>query len=254
MCSLLDASASSPSDTLAIRMSAANSMQLVHSIREKIETAKKVLCDRENPNESTILDRDAMSLRYVLSTLWCLAMCLTIPELARGQQVTAAITGKVTDPSDSAIAGAKVAAKDIARGTVWTTETNLEGFYSLPRVSVGRYEVRVEMTGFQTVVHPAFEVVLNQTARLNFRLQLGVFNQTVEVQGAALLLNTDSMQLGAVIGSTTNEALPLATREYIQLALPVPGNVHPDPSSFTNRTGIAGTGITSPSSGRPYVN
>ena len=55
-------------------------------------------------------------------------MCLTIPELARGQQVTAAITGKVTDPSDSAIVGAKVVAKDIARGTVWTTETNLEGF------------------------------------------------------------------------------------------------------------------------------
>jgi hypothetical protein len=145
-------------------------------------------------------------------------------------------------------------AKDIARGTVWTTETNVEGFYSLPHVSVGRYEVRVEMPGFQTAVHAPFELVLNQTARLDFRMQIGVINQTVEVHGAAVLLNTDSMELGAVIDSTTNEALPLATRDYIQLTLLVPGTVHPDPSAFTNGTGIAGTGITWPSSGRPYVN
>jgi hypothetical protein len=163
--------------------------------------------------------------------------------------VTAAITGKVTDPSDSPIGGAKVGAKDIARGMDWTTTTNLEGFYSLPLVPVGKYEVRVEMAGFQTVVHPPFELILNQTARLDFRMQLGVINQTVEVQEPAPLLGTDSMQLGAVIESTTNEALPLATRNYIQLTLLVPGTVHPDPSAFTN-----GTGTGSTSSGRPYVN
>ena len=195
------------------------------------------------------MGEDALRLGRLLLTLFFLAICLTIPEQAWGQQVTAAITGKVTDPSDAAIVGAKVVAKDIARGTVWTTETNLEGFYSLPRIPVGRYEVRVEMPGFQTVVHPSFELVLNQTARLDFRMQLGVVNQTVEVQGAALLLNTDSMQLGAVIDSTINEALPLATRDYIQLTLLVPGTVHPDPSAFTN-----GTGAASGSSGRPYVN
>jgi len=188
---------------------------------------------------------DAVSLSYLLSTFFFLAVCITIPELAWGQQVTAAITGKVTDPSDSAIAGAKVAAKDIARGTVWTTETNLEGFYSLQRVPIGRYELRVEMPGFQTAVHAPFELVLNQTARLDFRMQLGVVNQTVEVQGAALLV-TDSMQLGAVIESTTNQALPLATRNYIQLTLLLPGTTHPDPSTFTNGTGTG--------SGRPHVN
>ena len=195
-----------------------------------------------------------MSFSCLLSALLFLAIFLTIPELAQGQQVTAAITGKITDPSEAAIVGARVEAKDIARGTVWTTETNVEGFYSLPRIPVGRYEVRVEMAGFQTAMHPPFELVLNQTARLDFRMQMGVISQTVEVQGAALLLNTDSMQLGAVIDSTTNEALPLATRDYIQLTLLVPGTVHPDPSAFTNGTGTAGTGITWPSSGRPYVN
>ncbi len=188
----------------------------------------------------------AVRLGCHLRNLLFLAICLTIPDAAWGQQVTAAVTGKITDPSDAAIAGARVEAKDIARGTVWTAESDVEGFYSLPRVPVGRYEVRVEMAGFQTVVHPPFELVLNQTARLDFRMQVAVLNQTVEVQGAAPLLNTDSMQLGAVIESTTNEALPLATRDYIQLTLLVPGTVHPDPSAFTNGIGAAGTGITSP--------
>ena len=76
------------------------------------------------------------------------AICVTVPDAALGQQVTAAITGKITDPSDAAIAGARVEAKDIARGTVWTAESDVEGFYSLPRVPVGRYEARVEMAGF----------------------------------------------------------------------------------------------------------
>jgi hypothetical protein len=58
---------------------------------------------------------DAVRLGRLLLILFFLAICLTIPEQAWGQQVTAAITGKVTDPSDAAIVGSKVVAKDIAR-------------------------------------------------------------------------------------------------------------------------------------------
>ncbi len=78
-------------------------------------------------------------------------------------------------------------------------------------------------------------------------MHLGTFNQTIQVQGGVPLLNTDTIQLGAVIESNINEALPLATRNYIQLTLLVPGTVHPDPSAFTNGTNGFG-------SGRPYVN
>jgi hypothetical protein len=185
----------------------------------------------------------------LLPALLVLVICLSRPEPASGQQVTAAITGKITDPSTTPIAGAKIEVKDIERGTVWATESNLEGIYSLPRIPVGSYEVRVEVTGFQTVVHPTIELVLNQTARLDFQMRLGAVNETAEVRETPVLLNTDTMQLEAVIESKTSEALPLATRDYIQLTLLVPGTVHPDPSAFTN-----GTGAGSISSGRPYVN
>src|ERR1035441_7843142 len=185
----------------------------------------------------------------MIQALFFIAICLAMAQPIWGQQVTAAITGKVTDPSNIAIEGARVEAKDIARGTVWTTETNAEGFYDLPRIPVGSYEVRVEMTGFQTALHSLFELVLNQTARLDFQMQLGALKQTVEVQGAPPLLNTDTMQVGAVIGSKTTVALPLATRDYIQLTMLVPGSVHPNPAAFTD-----GTTAGSDTSGRPYVN
>jgi hypothetical protein len=189
-----------------------------------------------------------VTLAHFLLLLFAVTFLL-LEEPAQAQQVAAAITGKVVDPSGAAIAGAKVTAKDVDRGTVWETETNTEGFYNLPRVPVGSYEVRVEVTGFQRAVHPLIQLVLNQTARVDFEMKLGEVTQTVEVTAAPPLLNTDTMQLGTVIDNRTNEALPLATRNYIQLTLLVPGSIHPKPSTLTN-----GQGAGSFESGRPYVN
>jgi len=172
---------------------------------------------------------------------------LSFPANTWGQQVTASITGKVIDPSSGIIVGAKVTAKDLDRGTLLTTETNASGFYNLPRVPIGSYEIRVEVTGFQTAIHPAVHLELNQTARVDFVMQLGEVTQTVEVTGATPLLQTDTMQLGSVINSKTNEDLPLATRNYIQLTLLAPGSVNPNPQTLTN-------GQTTANGGRPYVN
>ena len=166
---------------------------------------------------------------------------------AWSQQVTAAITGKVVDPSGASIAGAKVTAKDLDRGTLWTGETNQEGFYNLPRVPVGRYEIRTEAQGFQTAVHPSIQLMLNQTARVDFQMQLGEVTQTVDVTAAPPLLQTETTQLGTVIDSKTNETLPLATRNYVQLTLLAPGSINPNPSTLTGP-------LTTGSGGRPYIN
>src|SRR5689334_11282062 len=96
------------------------------------------------------------------------------------QEVTATITGLVTDPSGAAVAGAKVTAKDLDRGTEWPTTSNGEGFYNLTRLPVGRYEVNVENAGFQKAVQSPVELQLNQTARLDFKLVIGNVSETVE--------------------------------------------------------------------------
>src|SRR5262249_55172780 len=88
---------------------------------------------------------------------------------------------------------------------------------------------------------------LNQKARVDLQLQLGSVTQTVEVTAAPLLLSTDTMQVGTVIGSRINQDLPLATRNYVELTLLAPGVTNPNPSGFTNGQPVA-------NGARPYVN
>ncbi|HLI35677.1 MAG TPA: carboxypeptidase regulatory-like domain-containing protein [Terriglobia bacterium] len=174
------------------------------------------------------------------------ASALSAPPLM-AQEITGGITGTVTDPSGAAVPGAKVTATDVLRGTTWPTETNAAGVYNLPRLPVGQYKVQVEAKGFTTSVHPAFELQMNQIARIDFQLKVGEMTQTVSVTSAPPLLQTDTMQLGYVTSSNFNVNLPLATRNFIQLTLLTPGVTATNPSSFTNGQRTTG-------GGRPYVN
>lgn len=73
---------------------------------------------------------------------------LLLPKASWTQAVTGAVNGVVTDPSGAAIAGAKVTAKDVDRGTEFPTATGNDGAYNFPRLPVGTYDVRVEAQGF----------------------------------------------------------------------------------------------------------
>ena len=163
------------------------------------------------------------------------------------QEVTAAVVGTITDPSAAPIKDADVRVTDTERGTVWTTKTNDSGSYTLPRLPVGNYSVKVSAEGFDTAVYPAFTLVLNQTARVDVQMKVGKVTQTVEVTGAAPVLQTETTQVNTVIDSVTNDLLPLATRNYVELTLLSPGSVSPDPANFNN-------GDNTASGARPYIN
>jgi hypothetical protein len=171
---------------------------------------------------------------------------LTLPAL--GQEVTAAIVGTVTDPSGAPISGAAVTATDTERGTAWNAKTNDAGTYNLPRVPVGTYKVEISASGFQRAVHPPFTLVLNQTARVDVQMRVGQVTETVEVTGTAPVLQTENAQVSTIIDAKTNDNLPLATRNFIQLTLLTPGAISVDPQSMNTGANLAEEG------GRPYIN
>ncbi len=166
---------------------------------------------------------------------------------AWSQEVTAAIVGTVTDPSGAPIAGATVTATDVDRGAQWAATTNESGAYTLPRVPAGNYKVAVAAKGFQTAVHSAFALVLNQTARIDVAMKVGQVTETVEVSGAAPILQTQSTEISTIIDAKTNSSLPLASRNYIQLTLLAPGVTVVNPQGLTQAQSMT-------SSGRPYIN
>jgi len=182
---------------------------------------------------------------FVLLTLIAL-LCGALS--ARGQEVTAAITGTVTDASGAAIAGATVTAKDTARGVAFTAQTNGDGAFYLDRVPVGKYEIKVEAKGFQTAVQRELELALNQTARLDIQMKVGAASETIEVSGATPLLQTETTLLGSIVDSKTAVDLPLSTHNINQLTLiTAPGVVTPNLFGFQAAQNTFGTG-------RPYVN
>jgi len=176
-----------------------------------------------------------------------LAACLGAFHPAWSQEVTAAVTGGVVDPTGASIVGANVTAKDTERETAYTVQTNSAGVFHIPRMPVGTYELKVGAPGFQTAVYRSVTLVLNQTARVDFQLKLGHATETVDVTSTAPLLHTDITQLSTVFDSLTNINLPLLSRNYIQLTLLAPGSVHPDPQTLTGGDGPSGAG-------RPYIN
>jgi hypothetical protein len=175
-----------------------------------------------------------MALAGAVQSAWC-------------QEVTAAIVGTVTDPSGAPLRDAVVVATDTARGTSLNSKTNDAGAYNITRVPVGTYTVKITAPGFQTAVHPAITLELNQTARIDMQMKIGAVSETVEVTGAAPILKTETTTVDTVIDANTNDRLPLATRNYVQLTLLAPGSVTPNPDSFNN-------GDNTANGGRPYIN
>lgn len=185
------------------------------------------------------------------SKLWrfllVLAACGVLSASLQAQQITASITGSVVDPNSAVINGATITATDVDRGTVYTTKTGDGGLYTFARLPIGTYNVKAEAAGFQTAVQSRLTLVLNQTARVNFNMQVGAVSNTVEVTTEAPTLQSETTQVSTLVDSRAITGIPLATRNYVELTLLSPGSVNPDNSTFNN-------GDNTASGGRPYIN
>src|SRR5580692_9746753 len=187
------------------------------------------------------------SVRFCCVMFLLVAVVGAVPS-AWCQDVTAAIVGTVTDPSGAAVAGAAVKVTSKERGISYTAETNESGLYRISQLPVGTYDLKVEKSGFAVESYPAFVLTLNQVAHIDTKLKVGPTTETVEVTSTAPVLERETTQVDTIIDAATNDNLPLASRNYVQLTLLAPGAVSTDPSSFNNGNNTAGYG------GRPLIN
>src|SRR5260370_32616629 len=92
-----------------------------------------------------------------------LFLCLASPATLAAQAVFGNIVGTVTDPGAAAVPNAKVAIKDLGTGVLRTVTTNSDGNYSQTHLVVGKYEVRVEASGFDTSINGNATVAADET-------------------------------------------------------------------------------------------
>ncbi len=137
--------------------------------------------------------------------------------------VTGSISGTVKDPQGRVVPNANVTARDVATGIAHQAHSDANGYYTLPALPVGRYELDVRVAGFES--YERKDVVLDTDAALTIDcpLKVGAISQTVSVTDDALHVETVSTQSGEVITGRELTAVPLNGRSFTDLLGLQPG-------------------------------
>ena len=160
------------------------------------------------------------------STGTLLRVFLTTPLLAAllsAQTDTAALFGLVRDSSGGSIVNAKVKLESRATGAVREQSSDAKGLFLFEVLPPGEYEMTIEAPGFKQFRDSQVRLQVAQIARLNVQLEIGNASEFIEVQDTVSPLNTETVAQGTIIGEQKIVQLPLNGRQFIQLALLVPG-------------------------------
>ena len=163
------------------------------------------------------------SLLTVIATL-AAAAAMPAPAFA---QATGTITGLITDQSGAVMPGVTVEATNAGTGVVRNSVTGPDGFYSLPLLQPGRYNVKATLSGFKPVVREGVDVSVGDTSRADIALAVGGVEESVTVAAQTPLVETSHATLGITIDQQKVVELPLNGRNFTQLGTLIPGVVAP---------------------------
>ncbi|MGH9842569.1 MAG: carboxypeptidase regulatory-like domain-containing protein [Blastocatellia bacterium] len=179
-----------------------------------------------------------------------LGIGLMISSFAGGaaQTYTATVTGSVTDTTGAVVPNVRVVAANQGTKLEYTAQSNADGVYTIPFLPIGKYTISIEASAFKKLVLKDIRLEVNQSARVDLKLEVGDLSETVTVTDVSPILQTENATVGQVISGNTMVNLPLNGRNFQQLTLLVPGTVTTAPGRFS-ALGMGGS-----SRARPAVN
>jgi len=158
---------------------------------------------------------------------------LLLPIFAAAQGTPAGtIYGYILDPDHRPIPGVRITVQDPNTAATRTTSTNQQGFYSVPALQPGPYNLAIQANGFATVHQNGTVLEADQQARLDFTLKVGSTSETITVEGSAPLLNTSDATVSTLIGNQFVSEMPLNGRSFSSLINLTPGVVLPQSNFY----------------------
>ncbi|HET8548987.1 MAG TPA: carboxypeptidase regulatory-like domain-containing protein [Bryobacteraceae bacterium] len=151
-----------------------------------------------------------------------------------GQETRGTISGTVTDPSASIVAGAPVRLANTDTGVEFTATTNEAGQYRFLFLNPGVYKLTAEVPGFRTFVRDNIQLHVSQSAVIDVMLTVGHSAESITVTSEAPLLESEKADRGLVINNKTVADLPLNIRNPIMLSALSPGIVHTSGTQHLN--------------------
>ncbi len=148
---------------------------------------------------------------------------MVAPALSSAQDATGRIFGTVYDQQGAVIPAVQITVTNTATQVVRIATTDKEGTFQLLALPIGTYKVTAEHAGFRTVVSAEQKLLINQALRIDFKMEVGAANQTVDVGAEAAPVETVNPTLGQSITGRTLTNMPLNGRDMLDLALLQPG-------------------------------
>jgi outer membrane receptor protein involved in Fe transport len=160
-----------------------------------------------------------------------LAACLFFVGFVHAQS-TGSIQGTVFDATGAPVPNAMVTVHNQATAEEHIVTSDAAGTYLVPSLPVGTYRIEVKSNGMQTTAANGVELSVGSTLKQDFTLKVASTTETIEVQGAAGVVETSTVSVGAVVNQRTVQEIPLNGRHFVDLALLIPGTMTPPANGF----------------------
>jgi hypothetical protein len=171
-------------------------------------------------------------------TGWCVglfAAMLMVCPLSRAQNASATLSGRIVDSQGAAVGAAKITVTNQQLGIDREVLANESGLFVITNLPPGGYAVRIEMPGFATKDYSNVVLEVGQSVTLDTALSPSGVNATQTVQASVEQINKSTSVVDGVIDHQVIENLPLNGRNYLELALLIPGNA-PAPNFDPTKT------------------
>src|SRR5579883_1164033 len=145
-----------------------------------------------------------------------------VPLCAQETINNASLSGRVVDPAGAAVSHALVSARQLETNVASTTETDADGRFRFPYLRVGTYEVKVHDDGFVDSTRQV-TLTIGSSFDLPFRLSIASANTAIVVEADGAPVEVTRTQIAGTITPTEIHSLPLNGRNFLDLALLLPG-------------------------------
>jgi len=170
------------------------------------------------------------------------------------QYTTQQISGFVRDSSGGVILNARVSARHVETGLVRNASTTESGYYVIPNIPIGVYEISAEAAGFKRFQQTGVAVTVNSKPAVDVLLEVGAVTEQVSVTADAAMVETSTGEVGRLVTGEQATKLQLNGRNFAQLLFLLPGVSSTARSSFDLFGGF-GSNMSSQSinGGRDYT-
>ena len=149
------------------------------------------------------------------------------------QTTGATLLGTIVDEQGAVLPGVTVTVRNTETGWNRVVTTDERGSYRAAALPPGKYEMNVEISGFNKELRSGMTLTIGQEATINLTLKMSNVQETVTVTGEVPLVETTKSTMGTTINRSQLDSLPIAGRDFTQLAQLTAGV-----------TGVGGGGIT----------